>query len=166
MRPHESVDEEDPTAAYASPPEDGDAWNDSSDDSSESHTPLPPQLLWGPEYTFDTCKYFLSTSKRNPFYKDEVFDFLTGEREGRPIYPHRLKHAEKKRRMLDDFKKNLERTWMVEDLEDEGEYVLVHEVKAGKRKDAGGERQGTFGWKIVSLTKEDALVIIAQVTNI
>lgn len=161
MRPFELEEEEDQEDPFSFPPA-GEGASEDSDDSDESPCSLPPGAVWGGEYTADTCKYFPCKSKTYPFFRDEVFDLLVGEKKGEAVYPYRLKRDRVKWRVLHDFGKNLRRSWRVERDDDEGEFILLHEVKPGKRRGIVGDRKSRLGWKIVP-TKEDAVNIIVQV---
>lgn len=123
---------------------------------------MQKETRWGPEYNPDISKFFARGASKNPFYSDEVYDFLVGEKQGNRIYPYRLKSRDGNPRVLSDFRKNLKKSWVVESSPEDDEYVLLHKVQPGRRRDRLGKRKFTPGWRIVP-HKKYVIPIIAQV---
>lgn len=115
---------------------------------------------WGPEYNVDNSRIVAGSTASNRFYPDEMLDFLVGEKSGAPIYPYRLKTRGSS--ALKDLAKNLRKSWTLELGEENGEDVLLYQVKPGKRADRLGGQNRTFGWKIVP-RKTSVFQIIDQV---
>ncbi|CAM9359327.1 unnamed protein product [Sphacelaria rigidula] len=122
---------------------------------------MQKETRWGPEYNPDISKFFARGASKNPFYSDEVYDFLVGEKQGNRIYPYRLKSRDGNPRVLSDFRKNLKKSWVVESSPEDDEYVLLHKVQPGRRRDRLGKRKFTPGWRIVP-HKKYVIPIIAQ----
>lgn len=130
-----------------------------------SVTSVDEGIRWGPVYDEDTCRFTPGSTVANKFYRDEIWDMLVGELTEGPVYPVRLRDrycGDKSRRVLKEFRKNANRSWRVERDKEDGEFVLLHEVKEGKSRDAVGVRRAKLGWKIVP-KKEHILPIITQV---
>lgn len=119
-------------------------------------------VLYGREYSKDTSRY-VALDGQDTFYYDEVFDLLKSEMDGSPIYPLRLRGiGSKYEKARKNFVKNLKKSYRLVRDEEDGQYVLLHEVKKSRHKDQTGERTVALGWKVVPL-KEEVLPIVVQV---
>lgn len=120
------------------------------------------EIIWGPLYDADTSRFVSGSTGATRFFRDEAWDVLVGDENGRPMCPLRLKCRRDISRAFKDFQKTVNRSWKVVVDEGDGEIVLLHEVKPGNNRESVGERNTKFGWKIVP-AKAYVVHIIAQV---
>lgn len=110
-----------------------------------------PERVIGPDYYQTKPVYMRYNSKgRSPYLKDEAYDYLDSG-----VLPHRIdtrKHltTQKKKKSFDDFARTARESFMVSHAKDGGgRRTLYHVVRPGRSHERSGERDTTYGPRVV-----------------